>query len=333
MSSKKKSPSNTFGVGDRHLAHENERLLHPGDSIVGYHSTSPYRRRADHPSWDVEISQRRRTWFGAYDPSAYVPEKNKEGVDIDVSIDRQTKKMFADLYRNRVANVNASDASKKARLHEEQRRNQLEEERRLLQKHKDDLKTLREAAKQRAEFQEEKEKLEAERLARERMEIEARKKREDEEREERELLERAVERASQSPPRLDDTFFHSVRARRYEAVKWNDHVSADGSRRPRPEDEERVLCINPAYIAFPNAGALFSKADWTVVDGNEFYVKDQDETTIRVSILPSRNILVVFEPVKGIPSWVRHSLLHHLKIQHTHTYLNTGRVRTQSSVR
>ena len=40
-------------------------------------------QKTDHPQWDVEISQE-NTWFGAYDPSAYVPEKNKEGVDIDV---------------------------------------------------------------------------------------------------------------------------------------------------------------------------------------------------------------------------------------------------------
>jgi hypothetical protein len=57
----KKKGHTTFGVGDRHAAHEVERLLHPGDSIIGYHSTSPYRRRADHEKWDVEISQRRRT--------------------------------------------------------------------------------------------------------------------------------------------------------------------------------------------------------------------------------------------------------------------------------
>jgi len=248
-------------------------------------------------------------WFGAYDPSAYIPEKNAEGVDIDVSIDRQTKKMFAEMYKNRVANINASDASKKAKQLEDERRKRLEEERRLLEKHRDDLRNIREAARQRAEFQEEKEKLEAERLERERLEREARQRREEEEREERELLERAVEQASQSTPRLDDTFFHSVRARRYEAVKWNDHVSRDGKRRPRPEDEERVLCINPQYIAFPNAGCIFGKKDWTVVDGNEFYVKDEQDTTIRVSILPSRNVLVVFEPVKGIPSWVEYVIL------------------------
>ena len=87
MSSKKKSPSNTFGVGDRHLAHENERLLHPGDSIVGYH---PRVRTATSGSSAVgrgDLSKKAYV-VRAYDPSAYVPEKNKEGVDIDVSIDR-----------------------------------------------------------------------------------------------------------------------------------------------------------------------------------------------------------------------------------------------------
>eukprot|EP00939_MAST-03C_sp_MAST-3C-sp1_P002022 g2022.t1 len=309
-----------FTGAPRHADHEEERILHEGDAIVGYHPTSPYRRRADHTGWKIRTSQRRQTWFGAYDPAQLAKGRDSamREIDEDVAITRRTEEMFMSKYKDsRVARVIAkrgSETKERASLSNEEEDAKMTnvlfddaEKERALEKEKDE-------ARQRALDAERNERDEAERRGRE----EYNRSLQEQRRKEEEALEEVYSRAARNangPPRLSDSFFAPDGAvTQYIATRWSRNAVGDANRRPRPLEEERILCCSSDMVCFPNSGTVFLNDEWEIIDGNEFEVADERETVIRFSILPNQNMLVVFEPNHSTKegrgkkaSWVEYS--------------------------